>query len=84
MFSSIESLRSSFGDQPNLGSVAFVLDTQALYVHTTSTGCEIVSARNTDYMQQNLYITILFSSIQIPGPPGPEVRTVVLAFAGII
>ena len=41
VYSDIEDLRSSLGEEPELGSVAFILDTQALYVHTT--GCVIVS-----------------------------------------
>lgn len=40
-FSSIEMLQSSLGDQPDANSVAFILDTQTLYVHTT--GCDVVS-----------------------------------------
>ncbi len=71
VYSTIETLHSSLGDQPDLGSVAFILSTQTLYVHTT--GCDIVSQRQVALSD----INPLFSacSSQIPGPPGPEVRT---------
>lgn len=61
MYSSIETLRSSLGDKPDLGSVAFILNTQTLYVHTT--GCDIVSIM---YVHISVYCALNYFIVHSP------------------